>query len=135
MEKTLTIWQPVTDADGLPVFDAEGNPKVEGRRVRFRSTGAYLLRYKAQFGRDAIQDVFKLIGAVGPDNKIKDISALDMETFYHLVWVLAKTADPTIPEPMEWLDSFSEFPLLEILPEVVDLITSCMTSTVAPKKK
>lgn len=108
---------------------------IDGRQVKFKSTGAYLLRYKAQFGRDALKDIYKLMGAMGEDNKIANIDALDLEVLYDMVWTLAKTADPSIPPPMEWLDEFSEFPIMDILPEVQDMILSCLTSTVPSKKK
>jgi len=108
---------------------------IDGRQVKFKSTGAFLLRYKAQFGRDALQDILKLQGAIDNKNQIKNIGALDLEVFYNLVWTLAKTADPSIPPPLEWLDEFSEFPLMDIIPEIVDMIFSCLTSTVESKKK
>ena len=108
---------------------------IDGRQVKFKSTGAFLLRYKAQFGRDALQDILKLQGAIDNKNQIKNIDALDLEVFYNLVWTLAKTADPSIPPPLEWLDEFSEFPLMDIIPEIVDMIYSCLTSTVESKKK
>lgn len=108
---------------------------IDGRQVKFKSTGAFLLKYKAQFGRDALQDIFKLQGAVDVNNKIANIEALDLEVFYNLTWTLAKTADPSIDPPMEWLDGFSEFPLLDIIPEITDMIFNCLSSTVASKKK
>lgn len=108
---------------------------IDGRPVRFKSTGAFLLRYKAQFGRDALQDIFRLQGAVGSDGAIKDVNALDLETIYNLVWTLAKTADPTIPPPLDWLDSFGEFPLSEIVPEVTEMIFNSIGAKVEPKKK
>ena len=108
---------------------------IDGRQVRFKSTGAFLLRYKAQFGRDALQDILKLQGAIDNKSQIKNIDALDLEVFYNLVWTLAKTADPSIPPPLEWLDEFSEFPLMDIIPEIIDLIFSSLGATVEPKKK
>ena len=108
---------------------------IDGRQVKFKSTGAFLLRYKAQFGRDALQDILKLQGAIDNKNQIKNIDTLDLEVFYNLIWTLAKTADPSIPPPLEWLDEFSEFPLMDIIPEIVDMIFSCLTSTVESKKK
>lgn len=109
---------------------------IDGRQVKFKSTGAFLLRYKAQFGRDAIQDIFKLSNAVDLKTKeLKNVEALDLEVFYNLVWTLAKTADPNLPPPMEWLDTFSEFPLVEILPEVMDMIMFCLQPTATSKKK
>lgn len=109
---------------------------IDGGPVKFKSTGALLYRYKAQFHRDAMKDIFRLAECFDDEtDEITDIEALDLETFYNLVWTLAKTADPNIPTPMEWLDSFSEFPLMEILPEVVEMITGCMTSNAEIKKK
>ena len=94
-----------------------------------------MLRYKAQFQSDALQDIYKLIDTVDQDTgEIKDISSLDLEVFYNLAWALAKTADPSIPTPMEWLDTFGEFPLTEIIPQVIDLIISCITPTAQSKK-
>ena len=109
---------------------------IDGRNVKLKSTGAYLLRYKAQFGRDALQDIFKLVGAIDEKSKaIKDINALDLEVLFNMIWVLAKTADPNLPPPLEWLDTFSEFPLEEIIPEVIDMIFGCIKSSTNPKKK
>ena len=108
---------------------------IDGRQVKFKSTGAFLLKYKAQFHRDALKDIYKIQGALGEDNEIANIEALDLEVFYDLVWTLAKTADPNIDPPMEWLDTFEEFPLMDIIPEIIDLIFSCITSTVEVKKK
>ncbi len=108
---------------------------IDGRQVKFKSTGAFLLRYKAQFCRDALQDIFSLQGSVDAEGRVTDASALDLEVLYNLIWTLAKTADPSIPPPLEWLDTFGEFPLAEIVPEVIDLIFSSLGTTVEPKKK
>ena len=108
---------------------------IDGHQVKFKSTGAFLLRYKAQFGRDALLDIFKLKAAVDSEGRIVDINALDLEVIYDLVWTLAKTADPSLPPPLDWLDTFSEFPLAEIVPEVTDMIFSTLGSTVQSKKK
>ncbi len=108
---------------------------IDGRQVRLKSTGAFLLRYKAQFGRDAIQDAFRLLGSMDSNNQITDLGSLDLEVLYNMTWTLAKTADPSLPPPMEWLDSFSAFPLDEIVPEVIDMIASSFISTAISKKK
>jgi len=108
---------------------------IDGRQVKFKSTGAFLLRYKAQFGRDAIQDILRLQSAIDNKGQIKNIDTLDLEVFYNLIWTLAKTADPSIPPPLEWLDEFSAFPLMDIIPEIADMIFSCLSSTAESKKK
>ena len=104
--------------------------------VKFKSTGGSLLRYKMEFKRDALQDFYKLMDSVNQEtNEIEDISALDLDIFYNLSWVLAKTGDPNIGTVIEWLDTFDSFPVLDLMPEVVELFLSCLTSTVESKKK
>lgn len=118
---------------------------IDGRQVPFKSTGAFLLRYKAQFGRDALKDLARLEKAVKekedadestPEDERYEVGVvdeLDLEVFYNMAWTLAKTADPTIPLPFEWLDSFGEFPIMdEIMPEIMELFEKCIRSS---KKK
>ena len=110
--------------------------KIDGREVQFKSSASFLLRYKMQFQRDGLQDLLKLVDVMDEDNKeIKNLQALDLEVFYNMTWVLAKVANPQIPPPLEWLDTFSEFPLMEIIPEILDLMMLCIQSSVESKKK
>ena len=102
---------------------------IDGKQIRFKSTAATPLRYKAQFGKDFFVDILKLSSIEGLNSKkidINKIDKLDFEVFYNIIWVLAKTADKKIPEPMTWLDKFDEFPLFEIIPELQDLILGSM---------
>ena len=55
-----------------------------------------------------------------------DMSKVDFELIYDLTWLYAKTADPSIPDPMTWLDEFEEFPIEEIMPEVMELVQVTM---------
>jgi hypothetical protein len=45
---------------------------------------------------------------------------------------MAKTADSSIPEPIEWLEQFDEFPMIEIIPELQDMLLVSMQTS---KKK
>jgi hypothetical protein len=108
---------------------------IDGRDVKFKSTGATLLRYKAQFKRDALQDIFKLEKAFDKETNEIEIDKLDLEVFYNLIWTLAKTANSEIEDPMTWLDTFSEFPLMNIIPETMELLMATIKPTVSPKKK
>ena len=108
---------------------------IDNKQVPFKSSGAFLLRYKAQTGRDAIVDIAKLEGIVDKKGNVKDLGQLDLEVFYNMIWTLAITADPSIPPPMEWLDTFSVFPIIDILPELMNMILSNFTTSVTSKKK
>lgn len=113
---------------------------IDGKEVRFKSTAATTLRYKTQFGKDLFADLMKMYPLMQLQEKGMDTDNLDYQTLqhidfevlYNIIWVLAKTADKTIPEPLEWLDEFSEFPVMDILPELQDLITKSLGTT---KKK
>jgi hypothetical protein len=65
-------------------------------------------------------------------NDVKDLEVLDFEVFYNVAWILAKTADPSIPEPLEWLSTFEEFPIADIFPEMQELMLATLQSS---KKK
>ena len=110
--------------------------EIDGKKVRFKSNGATPLRYKAQFGKDYFKEILKL----APLQKLQgnqsitseDMQHLDFEVFYNISWIMAKTADPTIPEPMEWLEQFDVFPMGEVIPELQDLMMASFQTT---KKK
>jgi hypothetical protein len=96
------------------------------------------LRYKAQFGRDYFKEILKLapleklMGKKKTKITADDLDALDFEVFYNISWVMAKTYDPTIPEPLEWLDGFEEYPIADIIPELQDMMFASFQTT---KKK
>lgn len=109
---------------------------IDGKQVRFKSTGATALRYKAQFQSDYLVDIIKLLQLQkvvfylnnSESNRSQDFDGVDFETVYNITWVLAKTADPSIPDPIAWLDQFEEFPLDYIIGELTELITSSIQS-------
>lgn len=118
---------------------------IDGRAVQLKSTAATPLRYKAQFKRDFFSELLKLAKLFSSQtsdvatNQKEDgidlntisweaLDHLDFEVFYNFVWVLAKSADNTIPAPLDWLDQFDEFPIKEIFPQITDLLSSSIQS-------
>ncbi|MGM0807528.1 MAG: hypothetical protein ACQET8_22745 [Bacillota bacterium] len=102
---------------------------INDRKVTFKSTGATPLKYKKQFHKDYLVDIMKMQGLskLG-SGKSKDIEGLDTEVLYNIIWVLAKGGDKDIPEPLEWYEEFDSFPLMEVIPEVQELIMSSIQS-------
>lgn len=107
---------------------------IDGKQVRFKSTAATTLRYKAQFGKDFLAEIMKM-GAVEKLGQLKaddistdDVAGLDFDVFYNIAWVFAKTANPSIADPITWLDEFESFPMIEIIPELQDMIASSITT-------
>lgn len=110
---------------------------IDGQKIRFKTNGATPLRYKAQFGKDYFKEILKmapLAKFAGKDLNPADLDALDFDIFFNIAWIMAKTAEPTIPEPMEWLEGFEEFPMIEIFPELQDLMITSLQGTATKKK-
>lgn len=98
--------------------------KIGNKEVALKTTGATLLRYKMQFGKDLLTEMIKLDKCY--KDEVFDLERLDFELFYNITWIMAKTANPNIKPPMEWLDEFEEFPLLEILPDITEMLAALM---------
>ena len=106
---------------------------IDGQQVRFKSTGATPLRFKAQFGKDYFGELMKMRSLESVMNGDADaLASFDFDGLYEIIWTLAKTANKEIPEPVEWLDQFDEFPLLDIFMDLQDLIMKSLQSS---KKK
>lgn len=119
---------------------------IDGKAVRLKATASFAIRYKQQFGVDLLTKLIPMIavfenvdGEIEMGDAIKLLvdngNLLELNDLYNLIWVLAKTADPSIPEPIEWLDEFSVFPLADILQEAIDLVLPTLISTKESKKK
>lgn len=61
----------------------------------------------------------------------EELSYFDTTVIFNFIWVLAKTADDSIPTPLEWLDSLEALPIQEVLPEITDLLNA----SIQTKKK
>lgn len=99
--------------------------EIDGKKVTFKSTAATPLRYKEKFGKDYFAEILKmekLAKLEESKDQVEILSKIDFDTLYNIIWVLAKTADKTIPDPLEWLDNFDVFPIGEILPQLQELI-------------
>jgi hypothetical protein len=115
----------------------EKTVEIDGQKVRLKSTAGTPKRYKAQFRKDYFSELLKLSKLMtGVDSETFDLSKidyseldyLDFEVFYNFIWVLAKTANKDIPEPLDWLDEFETMPIAEIFPEIIDLLESSISS-------
>ncbi len=120
---------------------------IDGRPVRFKATGGLSYRYKAQFGREVIQDLIaieqatmSIPTATTAGKKAKEARELAaayemtgqaLEMIYNVLWCMAKTADETIPDPQAWLDSFETFNVWDIWGELEEIAGANMA--ISPK--
>lgn len=107
--------------------------KVGDREVAFKATGATLRIYRQRFQRDMLVDIQKLQKEMQGG---KQLTSDALEIFENVAYVMAKQADPDIPDtPDEWLDGFDMFSIYEILPQIVALWGVTMTPISESKKK
>lgn len=102
----------------------------EDRQVRFKSTAALPLRYKAQFGRDLFADSAVVQNSWHGDEEGNGYfdETLDMSLIYNVVWAMAKTADMSIKPPIEWFDEFENgLPIFTWFAELSELLTQSLS--------
>lgn len=97
--------------------------QVDGRDVRFKCTAGTLIRYRNQFNREFLSDIAKL-----KDIKNGNYDNLTLAPIENIIWVMAKTADDRIPDPISWYDTFDSFPLMEVFTQIQGLLVETIKS-------
>ena len=97
--------------------------EIDGKAVVFKASAAILRIYRIKFQRDIYKDLSVLEKSIGDGDPEK--SSLDMfslEMFENIAYVMAKHADPSIPDnPEDWLDEFNTFSIYQVLPKLIEL--------------
>lgn len=108
--------------------------KIGEKEIKFKSTAGTLLRYRNNFGRDFLKDLVKLQEKLkNKRTQAEQFMAMDLQMFSEIAWVMAKTADDSIPNIEKWLDQFDTFDIMQILPQLFDLIQNNLKQEQAPK--
>lgn len=99
------------------------NITIDGQEVPFKASAAIPRIYRMRFHRDIykdLRDLEKGIDKSDPENSNLDLFSLEM--FENIAYVMAKHADPSIPDtPEEWLDGFNTFSIYQVLPQIIEL--------------
>lgn len=106
-------------------------------KIKINVNNNWLFIYREYFGNDILPDIVPMIDTImstlgnlmiGEDIDVDAIEdkmyALEFTTVNQIVWSLAKNADDTIPDIREWNDSFEEFPLDIVIPQVAETMGS-----------
>lgn len=143
--------------------------KIGGKDVDFKLTLSAFFIFKNQFGYDGLQKLLPVMGEVieaidvelleqelndkkGEDkdyqafldlisDTLQNIYSFELTEILNFIWVFAKNADPKIPLPEKWFGEFDDFPLYDVLKELLPalygtLITKKkLTNTKQPKDK
>lgn len=103
---------------------------IDNKKVKFKTNGALMLRYRHQFGKDFFQGLAKMSVLGEMENtdelSLEALQGIDFEVFERICWLLAKIADDSIPDMIEWYSSFDVFPIMDVLPEIMDMISAAL---------
>lgn len=121
--------------------------KIDGKDVGFRATALTPRIYRHKMGRDIIRDMYALKKALKKKEDLPktateeereeaQLSALDLELFENIAYIMARQYDPETPDtPEEWLDGFNTFSIYEIFEPIFELWTANEATTAKLKKK
>ena len=121
----------------------------ENQKIKLNASLGWVLRYRAQFGHDILPDLLPMLesglvlvgGAMDESGELEWRKLLDFDTVssamisfagaefttaLNIIWAMAKNADDSIP--FEWANQFENFPLDQIVPEVLDAVINTVVS-------
>ena len=110
--------------------------EIDGKQVPFKASAAIPRIYRIKFNRDIYKDLRSLEKAVGEgDENNSNLDLFSLEMFENIAYVMAKHADPNIPDtPEEWLDEFNTFSIYQVLPSIIELWGLNVQTEVESKK-
>ena len=111
--------------------------EIDGKAVAFKASAAIPRIYRIKFQRDIYKNLSVLEKSIGdgdPEKSSLDLFSLEM--FENIAYVMAKHADPSIPDnPEDWLDEFNTFSIYQVLPKLIELWGMNIKTDVEAKKK
>ena len=110
--------------------------EIDGKEVAFRASAAIPRLYRLKFQRDIYKDLNELDKAIGNGKeKESNLDVFSLEMFENIAYIMAKHADPTIPNtPEEWLEQFNTFSIYQVLPQLIELWGLNVQTDVESKK-
>jgi len=113
------------------------NITIDEKEVAFKASAAIPRIYRLKFGRDIYRDLAALEKNVGENEEGKShLDLVSLEMFENIAYIMAKHADPTIPNTAEeWLDEFNTFSIYQILPQLIELWGLNVKTDAEAKKK
>lgn len=109
---------------------------IDGIDVAFKASAAIPRIYRLKFQRDIYKDISLLETSISnSDEANSTLDTFSLEMFENIAFIMAKHADPTIPDTVEeWLDNFNTFSIYQVLPEIIELWGMNIKTDVESKK-
>lgn len=118
---------------------------IDGRDIKLKVNGGFLIKYKTRYKRDALQDIMKIFENVNSNelenleddltSQFRAMQSIDIEIFYRILHMMAKTGNPDITDDVEeWCCSFDNLPVFDLMEDIIELFLSSMTSNIQKKR-
>ena len=110
--------------------------EIDGKQVPFKASAAIPRIYRVKYGRDIFKDLMKLEKALNENTAEESgLDLFSLETFENIAYLMAKHADPSIPDtPEGWLEEFNTFSIYQVLPQIIELWGLNVQTDVTTKK-
>ena len=120
----------------VPTFQSLKKIDIDGKAVAFKASAAIPRIYRIKFQRDIYKDFRSLEKRIGDgDPEESSLNLFSFEMFENIADVMAKHADPSIPDnPEEWLDEINKFSIYQVLPKLIELWGMNIKTDVEAKK-
>lgn len=122
--------------------------QIDGKPVKFKTGASFARIFKSQFGYDILTVIMPVISEtlqnidsmledmnnIKPSdvgNALEGVYSLELIDIQNMIWSMAKLADKDIPEPILWEEQFDEFPVFDIMKELLEIL---IPSLVTKKK-
>lgn len=116
--------------------------QIGNEAVTFKVSSSLVFRFQAQTGKDLLKIVMPLLKELMKGDELTNEAVLDaaekhieLTDLYTVIWIMAKTADDSIGDPTEWLDSFEEFHVWDIAQELFPAMAQSLFASEKSKKK
>ena len=112
------------------------NIEIDGRPVLFRASAALPRLYRIKYRRDLFRDLVKLQKSLEEnDSENSGLDTSTLEQFENIAFLMAKHADPSIPDtPEEWLDGFAFLSIYKVLPQIFEMWQQNLETQIEVKK-
>lgn len=101
----------------------EKSVAINGEEVRLLANMQNATIYRNNFGRDIIRDFYECTKRARKEEL--PVDTLELERY---VWTLAKTYNKDFPPFEEWEESLIDFPFMDIMYVVLDLLAGNLTT-------
>lgn len=122
---------------------------IDSRPVELNSSAGWFYDYREEFGHDIMPDLLPVLEALlgtlaelqenaGEELVLTDevvgkiidaLATAEITTIFNVTWAMAHNADENIESPRKWMNNFDNFPVDEVVPQLVTLILESSVSS------